>query len=129
MLSTFSPSSRKLKVVSWCSNSCDKQDLWLLNPCCDWFSFLCTSRWLTMDFLIILSIVFMIWEVRDTGRKFAGEDLSPPLWTGITNASFRMEGIVPVERKVLNRISSGSARLLLQFFRRIAGTPSGPAAD
>ena len=76
---------------------------------------------------MILSMVLMMWEVSETGRKLAGSDLTPPLCRGITNASFRMDGMVPVDRKHLNRISNGSARLLLHFLRRMEGTPSGPA--
>ena len=53
----------------------------------------------------------------------------PPLCTGMTKASLRMEGIDPFERKHLNIITSGSARLLLHFFRRMEGTPSGPVEE
>ena len=76
-----------------------------------------------------LSIVLMICDVRETGLKFAGDDLAPPLWIGTTKASLRMEGIVPFSRKYLKSISSGSARLILHLFKTTAGTPSGPAEE
>ena len=128
-LSTLSPSSRNCRILSWCSRSCERQDLVFLKPCCAGLNFWFTSRWFTKLFLITLSMVFITWEVRDTGRKFAGVDLGPPLWTGITNASFRMVGIEPFSRKFLKRISKGSANDLLHFLIKIEGTPSGPAEE
>ena len=74
-------------------------------------------------------MVFITWEVRDTGLKFDGVDLGPPLWTGITNASFRIVGIVPFSRKFLKRISKGSVNDLLHFLSNTEGTPSGPAEE
>ena len=68
-----------------------------------------------------------MWEFSETVWKLAGSNLTPPFGKGITNASFGMDGIVPVERKHINRIYKGKARLIWHFLRRMEGTPSGPA--
>ena len=78
---------------------------------------------------MILSSVLITWEVRETGRKFSGDDLTQPLWIGTTKASFMMDGTLPEMRNFLKSISRGSARLLLHFLSRIDGTPSGPAEE
>ena len=75
-----------------------------------------------------LSSVFMMWEVKETGLKFAAVPLDPPLWTGTTKANLSNSGSFPSSRNFLNKGCRGSPNLNLHFLRRMAGTPSGPVA-
>ena len=57
-------------------------------------------------------------EVNDTGLKFAGMPLDPPLYTGMMKACLRLSGIIPSFRNFRKISVSGSARLNLHCFRR-----------
>ena len=55
-----------------------------------------------------------------------GSVLDPPLWIGLTNASLRISGIVPVSYDSCNITRSILATYILAFFNRQGGTSSGP---
>ena len=129
MLSTLCPSSRWERTSSWYWRSWERHDLLCLNPCWLGFIFSWNSRCLTRADLMILSRVFIICDVSDTGRKFTGVALDPPLWIGMMKAVFNKSGMDPLEKSLWKIISKPSTRLYLHFFRRMEGIPSGPAAE
>ena len=74
------------------------------------------SRKFTKDSLTSLSPVFTKWLVKETGLKFAGSDVDPPLWIGETRPSLRMSGISPVWNEDFNILFNHRAILDPPFF-------------
>ena len=70
----------------------------------------------------------MRWEVKDTGRKFAGSDLLSPLCIGVTYAVFKMLGIFPESIVALIILLNIFANTPVALLIMTAGMPSGPGA-
>ena len=71
----------------------------------------------------------MIWLVKATGRKFFGMEWLPHLCRGQMMAWRRSDGITPISNDFFQRRRRGCDSEVLQDLRRMAGTPSPPAAD
>merc|ERR1711873_108821 len=68
-------------------------------------------------------------EVRLTGLYCSGFCLLPPLCIGVTYAILNISGIFPSSMLFLNSSAKGFDIAVFVLFRKIAGTPSGPADE
>ena len=92
----------------------------------------CNKEFISMNLYSLLCISFSMIllkiDNKDIGREFVGSSVEPFLCKGMTFASFKSSGNMPVEKDPLTMIHNGSAMRLLRIFNRLIGMLKGPAA-